>query len=186
MITTLDPQQFQGRLDRFETLISELERSAAPEVLAQVREIIHTLLDVHGAGLERLLDLIAAQGESGNAILDACGRDDAVSGLLLLHDLHPLELEGRLQLALETVQPRLQAHGINAELIGVDSGVVHLRLHRTNGKGSLSAAAMLRNLVEKAVYAKAPEVTAVQVDGLPVPPSVHESNGEARIALPMV
>ena len=35
-------------------------------------------------------------GEAGAAVLDACARDDVVGGLLLLHGLHPLDLEARV------------------------------------------------------------------------------------------
>ena len=62
---------------------------------ARPREIVQAVLDLHGAGLERILGHLADAGDR-RRVLDACARDEVVGGLLLLHGLHPLDLEERV------------------------------------------------------------------------------------------
>ena len=45
-----------------------------------------------------------------------------VGGLLMLHGLHPLDLETRVRQALDQVRPYLRSHGGNVELLGVSDG----------------------------------------------------------------
>ena len=45
--------------------------------------------------------------------------DKVVRGFLLIHDLHPADLETRLRDALDHVRPYLQSHGGNVELISL-------------------------------------------------------------------
>ncbi len=61
-------------------------------------------------------------------VLDTCAGDEVVAGLLLLHGLHPLDVETRVRQALESVRPLLRSHGGNVELLEVREGVVRLRL----------------------------------------------------------
>ena len=64
MADSFDPKEFQGRLQRLDALLQEVERWSDPEAQAQVRAIVQAVLDLHGAGLERILDHLAAAGES--------------------------------------------------------------------------------------------------------------------------
>jgi Fe-S cluster biogenesis protein NfuA len=103
-----------------------------------------------------------------------------VGGLFLLHGLHPLGVEDRVRQALEGVRPYLRSHGGNVELLGVSDGVVRLRL---NGSchSCPSSAVTMQQTIEEAIYGKAPEVTAVEVEGAP-----EAEDGRARMALPLV
>ena len=49
-------EEFQKRLGRVEELIAALEAAPDVAVREQVRELIQTLLDLHGTGLERALE----------------------------------------------------------------------------------------------------------------------------------
>jgi Fe-S cluster biogenesis protein NfuA len=180
----MDAQQFQSRLERLDALVREVERSADPACQKHAREIVQALLELHGLGLERLLEHVANAGEAGQAILDECARDAIVSGLLLLHDLHPLGVDERVRQALEDVRPALRAHGGNVELLDVSDGLVHLRL-QGNCQGCPSSAATMQQTIEEAILARAPEVTAIKVEGaIEAPPLA--ANGTARVALPIV
>ena len=123
MTESLDAREFQSRLQRLDALLREVEDSADPAAAARTREIVQAVLDLHGTGLERILGHLEAAGEAGAPILDACAGDDVVGGLLLLHGLHPLDLEARVLRALEQVRPALRSHGGNVELLGVRDGV---------------------------------------------------------------
>jgi Fe-S cluster biogenesis protein NfuA len=165
MMETLDAREFQSRLQRLDGLLSEAEDFADPAAAARTREIVQAVLDLHGTGLERLIGHLVAAGEAGASILDACAGDDVVSGLLLLHDLHPMDLETRVLRALEQVRPALRSHGGNVELVAVSEGVVHLRLEG-NCHGCPSSAATMKMTIEEAIFANAPEVTSIEVQGL--------------------
>ncbi len=184
MARATDEQEFQTRMGRLEGLLKEIERTADPAVRERTREIVQALLDLHGAGLEKILEGVAATGEAGRAVIDALARDNLVGSLLLLHDLHPLDVEARMHLALEEVRPYLDAHGGNVELLGVRDGVVRLRLHGS-GHSCPSSARTMQQTIEEAIYGKAPEVTAVEVEG-DAADSWMSENGRPRFALPLV
>jgi Fe-S cluster biogenesis protein NfuA len=163
---------FDAKLRRLEGLVQQAERLPDPATRAHVRDIVQAVLDLHATGLERLLDHVAGAGEAGDVILGACAADEVVSGLLLLHGLHPLAVEDRVRQALERVR--------GVELLAVDDGVVRLRLEGSCD-GCASSAAAMRQAVEEAIFAHAPDVTAVEIEGLGVTPT---ANG--RVALPLV
>ncbi len=182
---TYDPKAraFQERLERLDRLLQEVERLPDP-AKGRTREIVQTVLDLHGAGLERILEHLTAAGDPGRAVVDTCARDDLVSGLLLLHGLHPLDLETRVRQALESVRPYLRGHGGNVELLGLAGGLVRLRLEGSCD-GCPSSAVTMKQTIEEAVYAKAPDVTGIEVLGLATGPPVPAA-GPERIALPLV
>jgi Fe-S cluster biogenesis protein NfuA len=165
MTQPLDAREFQSRLQRLDALLSDVEDSADPAAAARTREIVQLVLDLHGNGLERILGHLEVAGDTGAKVLDACACDDVVSGLLLLHDLHPMGLETRVGRALETIRPALRSHGGNVELLGVRDGVVHLRLEG-NCHGCPSSAATMKLTIEEAIFANAPEVVSIEVQGL--------------------
>jgi Fe-S cluster biogenesis protein NfuA len=178
---SLDAREFQSRLQRLDALLSEAEEFADPAVAARTREIVQAVLDLHGTGLERIIGHMEAAGEAGASILDACAGDDVVSGLLLLHDLHPMDLETRVLRALEQVRPALRSHGGNVELVDVSEGVVHLRLEG-NCHGCPSSAATMKMTIEEAIFANAPEVTSIEVQGL-TNGQMTTPDGRALVAL---
>jgi Fe-S cluster biogenesis protein NfuA len=182
MASTLDANDFQARLQRLDALLQEAEHLADPAARGRLRDIVQAILGLHGAGLERLLEYVA-EGEASGSILNACARDDVVSGLLLLHGLHPLNLEERVRQALDSVRPYLRGHGGNVELLDVRDGVVRLRLQGTCHHCPSSAVTM-QQTVEEAIYGKAPEVTAVEVEG--VVEELPPDEDTARVALPVV
>jgi Fe-S cluster biogenesis protein NfuA len=98
-------------------------------------------------------------------MIDKLAEDDLVSKLLLVHGLHPLDLETRVRNALESVKPRLGLHGGSVELIGVTpDGGIKLRLEG-NCHGCPSSRVTLKSSIEEAIYAAAPDVTAMEVEG---------------------
>jgi Fe-S cluster biogenesis protein NfuA len=181
MAHTPDNADFRRRVQRIETLIREIDRLADPDARVRTRELVQAVLDLHGTGLERLLDRVAEA--AGPAVIEAAARDDLVGSLLLLHGLHPLDLETRVRQALEAVKPTLRSHGGTVELLGIADGVVRLRA-RGSWHSSSASVTTLKLAVEEAVYAKVPDVTAVEVEGLTQ--TWDGVNGHARFALPVL
>jgi Fe-S cluster biogenesis protein NfuA len=166
-----DNDDLRGRIGRIETLIDEIERFADPAAQAQAREIVQALLDFHGAALADLIGHIAAAGTPGRAILEAMARDELVSSVLLLYGLHPHDLDARVARALDRVRPQLRGHGGDVELLGIAGGVVRLRM-QGSCHGCPSSSATLRQTIETAIYEAAPDVAAIEVEGV-VGPADH-------------
>lgn len=160
-------KEFQERLGRVEELIAALECAPDPAMREQARELIQSLLDLHGTGIERILSVVYDSGIGGSAVIDELSRDQLVSGLLLLHGLHPLDLETRVRNAIEEVKPRLGLHGGSVDLLGVTAeGRVQLKL-QGNCHECPSSRLTLRFSIEEALYAAAPDLTGLDVEGLP-------------------
>ncbi len=158
-------QQFQRRLGRIDELIAALENAPDPKVREQTRELIQTLLDLHAAALEGILGAVHDTGQEGAALIDELGRDQLVSGVLLLHGLHPLDLATRVRNALETVSPRLGLHGGSVELVSVsEDGAVRLKLEG-NCNGCPSSRITLHSTIEEELYTAAPDITSLEVEG---------------------
>jgi Fe-S cluster biogenesis protein NfuA len=186
MTTAVDANEFQARLERLDQLLAQIKQFSDPAVQANVQAVVQAILELHGIGLERILEHVTEAGDTGREILDACADDDVVGGLLLLHDLHPLDLEARVGQALEDVRPYLRSHAGNVDLVAVEGDVVRLRLEGSCD-GCPSSAVTMRTTIEQAIYRRAPDVTAVEVEGLPDPPApAPQSNGRSRIVLPLV
>ena len=181
MASTLDAKDFPSRLQRLDALLRELDHLADPAARATFQEILQTVLDLHGAGLDRLLGRVADGGEAGQEVLEFCAEDEVVGGMLLLHGLHPLDLEGRVRQALDSVRPYLRSHGGNAEVLAIEDGVVRLRLEGSC-HGCASSAATVKQTIEQAICGRAPEVIAVEVEN--VVDRVPDESG--RFALPVL
>ncbi len=152
--------EFQRRLEAIEDLIGRIEKSADPALQAAARELIELVMDLHGEGLARVLDLLRAGAEPGAHWIESMGRDDLLSSLLVLHGLHPESLETRIHRALEKIRPSLRKRGGEVELLAIEGGAVRLRM-QANGH-----AAALREVVEGAVYQAAPDITSLILEGL--------------------
>lgn len=148
---------------RVEELLAELETGASPEAAAAARELVSCLVRLYGSGLERIMRIT-----SGDSRLQARFiADPLVESLLLIHDLHPLDVGARVRRALGRL-------GIGAELVSVDDdGTAEVRLAHGGG---LAAAD-----VERAVMDAAPEITGIRI-APPEPPllQIGRRPAEAR------
>jgi Fe-S cluster biogenesis protein NfuA len=116
------------------------------------------------------MDALAAEGAAGEAVRDRLLADPLVESLLLLHDLHPLDTDTRVQRALDRVRPYLGSHAGGVEYLGTGpDGVARLRLEGSC-HGCPSSTVTVRLAIEGAVQDAAPEVTEVVVEGMTEPP----------------
>src|ERR1041385_5767610 len=114
----------QKQLVHIEQLIKALDSRPDSPASIQARDLVQTLLEIHGAGLEQALELIH-DSPGGQELIDRLAENPVISSLLVLHNLHPLDLETRVRCALDSVKPRLGLHGGDVELLGVTpDGVV--------------------------------------------------------------
>lgn len=155
----------EQQMQRVEELVQAIETWADPNLRAKAIELVQTLMDFHGAGIDRMMEITARAGAAGYAIFDDFARDDLVGNLLLLYGLHPLEIETRIANALEKVRPSLNLHEGGVELLSVKDGIVYLRLEG-NCDGCPSSALTLKHTIEEAIYAAAPDVISIEVEGV--------------------
>jgi Fe-S cluster biogenesis protein NfuA len=137
---------------RVETVLERLDGDA------RATEAVHALVDLYGEALRRML-----AGASPT-------EDELLSHLLLVHDLHPVDVETRVRQALDDVRPYLGSHGGDVELLGIDDGVARLRLGGTCN-GCPSSTVTLRSAIEEAVMRAAPELERIDAEGVAEPQS---------------
>lgn len=149
-------REFHVRTEHIEKLIAGIQRADDPELRATALELLQCVIELHGAALDRLLAALR-KTEAGEQALALAVEDDLVSSVLLLHELHPDDLETRVLRALEKVRPQLDAHGANAELLSAEGGNVRVRLY-ANGGGCHSPGATLKSIIEETVVDCAPDI----------------------------
>lgn len=147
--------------DRIELLL-EASAAAGPVARERAEELVRVVVELYGAGLERLLEIAHDAGALTDDVLDALGADELVSSLLLVHGLHPDGLEARVERALGVVRPSVEDSGATVELAALSDDAVRLRLVGA-GSGCGSSAAALSGAIEDAVRAAVPEVARVEV-----------------------
>jgi hypothetical protein len=160
-----DSSGFQQQVRRLSELVAQLEQMPASAQRESDKELVQLLMEVHGRGLERMMEIIFESQENGSALIDRLAKDEAAGGLLLLYSLHPDALETRIQSAVERIGPRLRKLACAVASVSIDEGSVRLLLTRS-GHSCGSSAKELRAIVESGIYESAPDVTALEILGL--------------------
>jgi len=122
-------------------------------------ELVRLVVGMYGEGLERVVSELDA------GTVRRLAGDPLIGSLFLLHDLHPDDVDTRVQQALDGVRPYLGSHAGGVEYLGVDEqGVAHLRL-QGNCDGCPSSTMTVKMAIEGALRDAAPELTGVDVAG---------------------
>jgi len=161
-------KDFQGRVQKIGGLVQELDSIADPAVRARAKELVQSLLDLHGAGLERILELIFQTGDGSTQIIDELGRDRLVSSLLILYGLHPEEFQARAEQKLKQIQSKLHKMGAAAELIGTENGNIRVQV-KIDQHACGSTARTVQATLEEALYEAAPDLKSIVIEGLERP-----------------
>jgi len=165
-----DGRDFREDMQRIGGLVQELETIADPAVRAATKGLVQSLMDLHGAALEKALDIVAEAGDPGMSIIDRLGRDALVSSVLILYGLHPEDLETRVMKAVDRVRPQLRKQGCEVEILGVNAGAIRLKVEtgsHTCGATAKTAQATL----EGAVYDAAPDLASLVIEGFEEKPA---------------
>lgn len=160
----LDEGGVRERVARMEALLGEIEALEDPHARSKAAEMAQVLLELYGEGLARMMDVVA-DGGGRESTFGAFAADELVSHLLLLHGLHPLDLEARVTNALEEVRPYLLSHGGNVELLGIEGGVARLRMEGSC-KGCPSSTMTLKLAIEEAIERAAPDLEGIEAEGV--------------------
>jgi Fe-S cluster biogenesis protein NfuA len=153
--------------DQIEELLARL---AAKGQGPAAEELVRLLVGLYGDGLAHIMAaLLDEAGDVTAATLERLIGDPLVENLLLLHGLHPLDVDTRIQRALDKVRPYLGSHAGGVHYVGVSDGVARLRLEG-NCDGCPSSTVTVQLAIEGAVQDAAPEVSQVVVEGVTEPP----------------
>jgi len=153
-------------VQRIEALLDDLATIGDPTVRERVEEVVRLLLELYGAGLARIVD---GMGEEGGPVFDRLVADPLVCSLLVLHDLHPVDVETRVEQALEKVRPYLGSHAGGVTYLGIDAeGVAHLQLEGSCSSCP-SSSVTVKQSIERAIVEAAPEVVRVAVEDVEKP-----------------
>jgi Fe-S cluster biogenesis protein NfuA/nitrite reductase/ring-hydroxylating ferredoxin subunit len=166
----MEPDQLIARVQELTGRLDDLDD---PDCSALAEELTGAVVQMYGAGLERIVEL------AGEDMRAALAEDDLVGGLLMIHDLYPVPIEDRVMAALDTVRPYMESHGGNVELLGIDEGVARLRLEGSC-KSCRASSSTLELAVRRALEEAAPDLDGMDVEG------VMEEDGIGGIPLPVV
>ena len=154
---------------RVEELLDALKSGGFGPAADAAEELVTLLVGLYGDGLTQIMTVLSEQGPAGMAMIDALTADPTVESLLLLHGLHPLDVDARIQRALDRVRPYLGSHAGGVEFLGVSDGVARLRLEGSC-HGCPSSTVTVELAITGAVQDAAPEVTQVVVEGMTAAP----------------
>jgi hypothetical protein len=130
----------EKQVQRIEALVRRVEALPDSGAREDALQLMQCILDLHGSGIERMMEIVFASGPSGEALVRRLATDPLVANLLLLHGLHPDDLETRASQALAKFPHASQ-------LLSVLDNVVHVRI---SGGSKESVEAMLRDTLPDA------------------------------------
>ncbi|MEV8099334.1 hypothetical protein [Kitasatospora sp. NPDC085879] len=148
---------------RVQEVLDRLAGEGDAASVAAAEDLVRELMAFYGEGLARLVALLTA---NGSAVPAALLDDQVVSGLLVLHDLHPESVQQRIRRALAAVPGR------PAELIGYAAEAGSVRLRTAPGGCGCGGEEALRRDVEAVFACWAPEVTDIRLEQAPPQPAL--------------
>ncbi len=161
----IDDKDFQKRVQKIGELVHEMETIADPAARASAKALVQLLMDLHGTGLERILEIVFSSGDGGARVIDELGEDPLVSSLLVLYGLHPDEIEVRVERKLKQMRSKFHKMGAEVKLISVNGGDIRVQVS-VEGHACGSTKSTVQAAVEEAIYEAAPDLTSIVVEGL--------------------
>lgn len=116
-----DPRQEAAR--RFTEAMEGLLQHPHEEVRHLTEGLLGGMDQIHREALARITNLLDHHG-----LMAAAAADPVIAGVLDLYELLPATPADEVERALEGVRPYIQSHGGQLEVLGVDDGVVKVRL----------------------------------------------------------
>ena len=162
---TARQQPAEELVERVQALQAELESAGDPATRELAEELVSSVVQMYGAGLERIIAAVLEAGDPGQRIAAGLTEDSLVATLLLIHDLHPVPLADRVQDALDSVRPYMESHGGNVELLSLVDGVARIHL-RGSCSDCAASSVTLELAIKQALEDAAPDLAALEVEGV--------------------
>jgi len=170
----MDPSSANGRADgvrdapsadalveRLAELLSRLENVRDPLARDIAQELLSTLMEVYGEGLDRIFDALDDPESPARSVRDRLLDDGVIASLLLMHGLFPVDLETRVRDALDELRPQVAAEGGTLDLVEVVDGIVRLRL--AEPEAGCNGGSSLEPLVTEALGLAAPDLLGLEL-----------------------
>jgi len=158
-------KEVESQIESIDKMVRALEEAKDPVLRANAKELVQALMTLHGACLERMLEVTSQSGAPGKSIIDTFARDAVVKSVLLLYGLHPIDIKARVLEALEKMRSSLRSNARTLSFVGIDdAGMVTLRMEgKSEGCGSSDSA--LKQAVERVIYEAAPDISGIVMEG---------------------
>ena len=185
-----DSQAFREQIGRIEELVQNIESTADPATRAAAKELVQSVMELHSAAIERILEIVMKIGEPGTGIVRSLAADELVGGLLVLYDLHPEDFATRVNRGIEKAQQILRRRSASLQVLAIGDATVQLKID-TNGHNCGSTAAELQSIVRGALLEVAPDAAEIVIEpaqserasGFVPLDSLQLSNGSASPAV---
>jgi Fe-S cluster biogenesis protein NfuA len=155
-------------VERVQELTARLQGVPDPVAREAGEALVSAVMDLYGEGLERIVRALDEAGPAVEGVRRALVDDGVVASLLLIHGLYPVDLETRVQEALDEVRPYMHSHGGDVELLSLHDGVARLRLEGSC-QGCPASAATLEQAIRQALEEAAPDLAGMEVEGTEAP-----------------
>jgi Fe-S cluster biogenesis protein NfuA/nitrite reductase/ring-hydroxylating ferredoxin subunit len=155
----------EALIERVQSLTEQLEEVQDFQARAVADELVASVIQLYGTGLERIFDALADDGATAAQVRGRLVEDGVVASLMLIHGLYPVALETRVHEALESVRPYMESHGGDVELVGIEGGVAKLRLVG-HCRGCPASEATLELAIKTALEEAAPDLEGLEVEGV--------------------
>lgn len=161
---SMNNSEFQAHTEKIEHLLQKVNALSDEAARRTATDLMQSVMDLHGAGLSRVVELLSDSGETGRKALAKIAADPLICGLLVLYGVHPVPLEERARQAVEKLRPQLQKIGASVELANVADGVVRVNVQTSHPDAHSTTAA--RATIEQAIREAAPEVIEIVIEGM--------------------
>jgi hypothetical protein len=165
---TGEDDALRAESSQIEQLLDELRSLVAAPAFQRVEDVIGRIVRMYGAGIARAVGHARSAGVDDHRYDQLCCDDDLLASLLLLHGLHPRTTAQRIDAALTVLCTELGLPAGALVLESITDGRVTLRASGSLGGGAM-ASRVAEGIVHRVVEAAAPEVSAIEIAGLPVP-----------------
>ena len=156
-------REVQERVRRIEALVHQCDAIPDAKLRHNVQELLQAVMELHGAALDRLMTLVNDRETNAPGLIDALANDELVGNLLILHGLHPADLQTRVERALAGIEGILRGYGAHAEILGVPGDAIRLQVW---GVTSAAVARSTRAAIEEAINQAAPDAASLAILGL--------------------
>jgi len=162
---TAEARTPEDLMARVQELTERMEALGDPMAQDLAGELVAAVMDMYGEGLERIMDALGDAGPEADPVRRRIVDDGVVGSLLLIHGIHPVDLETRVLEALDTVRPYMHSHGGDVELLDLAEGVAVLRLEGSC-QGCPASSATLEQAIRQALEEAAPDLLGLEVEGV--------------------
>lgn len=167
------PHEFQHLLEWVGSGVERMEEIEDEQTRDEVFALLEGIDVLHRQALARLMEL------GGAELAERASRDPVARTLLEMYDLPEAGERAQVESALESVYPYFHSHGGKLEVVGVESGVVRVRLSGSC-EGCPGTASTLERVVEEALREGFPGFTELVAED---PPPKKEERKQDLVGL---